>query len=92
MGPWAPSLGQTHRGQAAEPQVQGMLQPVGVVGLHLSPEALGAAGGSGDVRQRGLCADLVWTGRPALEGEGAVRQGLIPLEEGVATAGCGGRP
>lgn len=61
-GPWALPRGQTHPGQVAEPQLQGVAQPVGMVGLHVSPEALRGAGGPKDALQHGLCMDLVWEG------------------------------
>lgn len=75
-GPQSASLGQTHPGQVAEPQVQGVSQPVGVVGLHLSPEAVcGAGAGEGeDVVEHGLCVEPAWLGRPVpLQCEGTVR-------------------
>lgn len=79
MGARAPSPGQTHPGQVAEPQVQGMVQPVGIVGPHLPLEALSGAGAGEDVLQHGLGVDPVRLRWPMpLAGEGTVRQGLIP--------------
>lgn len=75
------SLGQTHPGQVAEPQMQGMAQPVGIVSLHDSLETMRGAGGREDVLQCGLCTDLVRAGwLVPLEGEGTVGWGFVPEE------------
>lgn len=81
-GSLGPSRGRTHPGQVAEPQLQGVAQPVGMVGLHVSPEALRGAGGPWDALQHGLCMDLVWEGWLApLEGSRHLGMGAHPGRE-----------
>lgn len=83
LGPWALPQGQTHPGQVAEPQLQGVAQPVGMVHLHVPLETLCGAGGPEDMLQHGLCMDPVWEGRLApLEGRGHLGMGAHPRREG----------
>lgn len=82
LDPWALPWGQTHRGQVAEPQPQGVAHPAGMVCLHVSPEALCGAGGPEDVLQHGLCMDLVREGWLApLEGRRHLGVGPHPGRE-----------